>query len=117
MTAEAPIRPDSPDDRAPAFGEPWQARIFALVTRLCEDGRYDWDSFKVLLIDEIERNGAPDGADYYERWLAACERLVTDLGLLSADDLAVRKGHLAAHPPHPTSAVRGPIAVDPPRRT
>jgi nitrile hydratase accessory protein len=117
MIAGALTTPGTPDGQAPAFGEPWQARIFALVTRLCEDGRYDWDSFKVLLIDEIERHGAPDGSDYYERWLAACERLVTELGLLSADDLAERKGHLAAHPPHPTSAARGPVAIDPPRRT
>lgn len=104
-------------DGAPAFQEPWQARIFALVTRLCEDGRYDWERFKVLLIDEIERHGAPDGADYYERWLSAAERLIADMGLVSAADLAERKGHLAAHPPHPTHAAPGPVAVDPPRRT
>lgn len=104
-------------DGAPAFHEPWQARIFALVTRLCEDGRYDWERFKVLLIDEIEHHGAPDGTDYYERWLSAAERLVTDMGLVNAADLAERKGHLAAHPPHPTHAAPGPIAVDPPRRT
>ncbi len=101
----------------PAFSEPWQARIFALVTRLCEDGRYDWERFKVLLIEEIEQHGAADGADYYERWLCAAERLITGMGLLSATDLAERKGHLAAHPPHPTHAAPGPIAIDPPRRT
>ncbi len=112
----AAAHPDLPEG-TPSFHEPWQARIFALVTRLCEDGRYDWDRFKVLLIDEIERNGAPDGADYYERWLAAAERLITDMGLLSRDELAARKSHLADHPPHPTHAAPGPIAVDPPRRT
>ncbi|MDA1072459.1 MAG: nitrile hydratase accessory protein [Proteobacteria bacterium] len=111
---------DLPSDGAggsPSFGEPWQARIFALVARMCEDGRYDWESFKVLLIDEIERHGRTDGSDYYERWLAACERLVTGQGFVSAADLAERKAELAAHPPHPTSAAPGPIAIDPPRRT
>lgn len=108
--------PGMTGEATPVFSEPWQARIFALVTRLCEDGRYDWDSFKTLLIDEIGSNGAGDGADYYERWLAACERLITAQGLVTAEDLAGRKAQLAAHPPHPTSAAAGPIAVDPPRR-
>jgi len=102
---------------SPTFSEPWQARIFALVTRMCEDGRYDWDSFKVLLIDEIEHHGSADGSDYYERWLAACERLITGKGMISGADLAERKDALAAHPPHPTSAAPGPITIDPPRRT
>ena len=100
-----------------AFAEPWQARIFAVVTRLCDDGRYDWDAFKALLIDEVGRHGAPDGHDYYERWTAACERLLVERGLVGADELSLRKAHLAAHPPHPTHAAPGPLAVDPARRT
>ena len=80
MTTPHPRLPaDLPGDGAggsPSFGEPWQARIFALVARMCEDGRYDWESFKVLLIDELERHGRSDGSDYYERWLAALERLL-----------------------------------------
>ena len=115
MTPDAPVPAVGPDGSA--FAEPWQARVFALVTRMCEDGRYDWDAFKDLLIDEIERHGAPDGSDYYERWLAAGERLVTGAGLVEAAELARRKAELAAHPPHPTSAAPGPLTVDPPRRT
>jgi nitrile hydratase accessory protein len=106
-----------PDDGSgPVFQEPWQARIFALVSRMCMDGRYVWDEFKDLLIDEIQTNGAKDGSDYYERWLTAAERLVTSKGMTAPEELSQRKEHLAHHPPHPTTSAPGPIAVDPPRK-
>jgi len=104
------------DDGGPTFKEPWQARIFALVSRMYMDGRYAWDDFKDLLIDEIQTNGAADGSDYYERWLAAAERLVTAKGFAADEALAERKAHLAEHPPHPTTSEPGPIAVDPARK-
>ncbi len=106
-----------PDDGAgPVFMEPWQARIFALVSRMCMDGRYVWDEFKELLIDEIQSHGAEDGSDYYERWLAAAERLVTSKGMAAPEELSLRKEHLAHHPPHPTTSAPGPITVDPARK-
>jgi len=94
----------------PVFAEPWQARIFAVVSRLCQDGRFPWDDFKVRLIDEI---GTGDADDYYVHFLDACERLLADKGLVAADELAALKAHLAAHPPHPTASRPGPVAVDP----
>ena len=114
---DLPHPDELPGGTAPVFDEPWQARIFALVSGMCRDGRYDWEDFKALMIDEIGHHGDADGADYYERWLAACERLVTGKGMVTAAELAQRKAQLAAHPPHPTHAAPGPIAVDPPRRT
>ncbi|MBC6439822.1 MAG: nitrile hydratase accessory protein [Rhodospirillales bacterium] len=107
-----------PDDGSgPVFKEPWQARIFALVSQMYMDGQYIWDDFKHLLIDEIQTNGADDGSDYYERWLAAAERLVTAKGMAQTAALAERKAHLADHPPHPTTSDSGPIAVDPARKS
>lgn len=106
-----------PDDGSgPVFKEPWQARIFAVVSHMCMDGQYVWDEFKKLLIDEIQSNGAEDGSDYYERWLTAAERLVTSKGMAAPDELLARKEHLARHPPHPTTSGPGPIAVDPARK-
>ena len=104
------------DDAGPVFAEPWQARIFALVARLAMDGHCAWDDFQALLSDEIRARGAPDGSDYYRRWLAAAERLVAAGGLAGAEALGARKAHLARHPPHPTAARRGPIAVSPARK-
>ncbi len=119
-TAATPPRPileTSPDDGSdPVFEEPWQARIFALVCRMHMDGHCSWDDFKALLIDEIEANGSEDGGDYYERWLSAAERLTTAKGLTDRAALSSRKEHLARHPPHPTAAAPGPIAVDPAAR-
>lgn len=106
-----------PDDgRGPVFDEPWQARIFALVARLTMDGHCAWDDFKALLIDEIRERGAPDGSDYYRRWLAAAERLTAQTGMASGEALDARKAHLARHPPHPTAARPSPIAVFPARK-
>lgn len=116
MTPEALLAELPRAGDGPVFAEPWQARIFAVVARLCEEGHYPWDDFKALLIDEIAHHGAADGHDYYACWLAACERLVTQRGFVAADELAARKAHLAAHPPHQTHAAPGPVAVDPARR-
>ena len=109
------------DKHGPVFDEPWQARAFALVVRLCQDGQYEWDEFRRLLIAEI---GAADAADaagngktgYYDHWLAASEKLLGARGLLAQDDLAGRKAELAANPPEPTKAVPNPVHVDPGRR-
>ena len=106
------------DKDGPVFDEPWQARVFALVVRLCRDGRYEWDEFRRLLIAEI---GAADAAGdgetgYYDHWLAASEKLLGARGLLAQDDLAGRKAELAANPPEPTKAVPNPVHVDPGRR-
>ena len=101
------------DDGGPVFAAPWQARIFALVAQLATDGHCAWDDFKALLSDEIRARGAPDGSDYYQRWLAAAERLAAAGGMASAEALGARKAHLARHPPHPTAAPPGPVAVSP----
>lgn len=99
-------------DGGPVFAEPWQARIFAVVSRLCQDGRFPWDDFKQRLIGEI---GADDRSDYFVHFLEACERLLADKGLVAVGELAALKAHLAAHPPHPTTSMPGPVAVDPAR--
>jgi nitrile hydratase accessory protein len=100
---------------APVFAEPWQARIFAVVSRLCMDGRFPWDDMKRNLITEIGQGGEVDPTEYYVHFLNACERLLTSKGLLGVDELAALRAHLAAHPPHPTTSRPGPVTVDPAR--
>ena len=85
------------DQDGPVFDEPWQARVFAVIVKLCQDGRYDWSVFQQRLIDEV---GVADAArddvtGYYEHWLAAAD-----------------KAHVAVNRPHPTTAVPNPVAVD-----
>lgn len=103
------------DEDGPVFAEPWQARVFALIVQLHQDGRYDWNAFQRRLSAEVGAADAAhdDATGYYEHWLAAAEKLLVAEGLVSAHELAARKAHVAAHRPHPTTAVPNPIAIDP----
>ena len=112
---DAPFDEDIPRDaEGPVFAEPWQARAFAVVVRLCQDGHVEWDAFRLRLMAEI---AAADTAGdtttgYYEHWLAACEALLAARGVAQAGDLAARKMDIAAHRPAPTTAVANPVAID-----
>ena len=111
------------DRRGPAgpgdgrtFDEPWQARIFAMVNAMHGAGHYEWRAFQELLIDEIANHGAADGHDYYERWLAAAERLIIDRGFGERKELATIRQHLEDLPPPSTTSEAAPLAVEPARR-
>ena len=102
------------DSGGPVFAEPWQARAFAVVVRLCQDGHVEWDGFRQRLIAEIAAaDAAGDGeTGYWEHWLAACEALLAARGMADAGDLAARKAPIAANRPPPTRAVANPVAID-----
>jgi len=80
----------------PVFREPWEAQIFAIVVRMHEAGHFTWPEWAAALAEQIRRaqaGGDPDlGDTYYLHWLAAFERLVAAKGLVSAGELAARKG-------------------------
>lgn len=77
----------------PVFEEPWQSRAFGMVVALYEAGAYPWDDFKERLISEIAAD--PDGP-YYERWMAAFERVLADAGLVEPEAIAERAVEEAA---------------------
>jgi nitrile hydratase accessory protein len=84
------------DGDEPIFAEPWQAQAFALAVRLSADGHFTWKEWAAALADELAaavRRGEPDdnGSQYYQHWVAALERLVTERGLAAAPALAARK--------------------------
>lgn len=80
------------DDNEPVFNEPWQAQAFALAVSLIESGRFSWNKWAETLGDEMSRAAdhgiAEDGTAYYELWLRALERLVTQTGLLDDTELS-----------------------------
>jgi nitrile hydratase accessory protein len=89
------------------FAEPWQAQAFALAVRLSAEGHFTWAEWTAALAGEIEaaraRGEVDDGSRYYEFWLAALERLVTERGLADRSALAERKDAWAdayRHTPH-----------------
>lgn len=87
------------------FDAPWQSRAFSVAVTLADSGLCDWDDFRERLIGEIgewERSHGPgaEGWDYYACWLAALERLLTERGLLSADELAAAERRIAHEQAH-----------------
>lgn len=81
----------------PVFAAPWQSRAFGMVVCLHGQGLFQWDAFKVLLIDEIEHAGAGQrGEDYYEHWVAAFGRLLAQLGTVPAPALDTRAEDFAS---------------------
>lgn len=79
----------------PAFAEPWQARAFALVMKLSEQGYFSRKEWAAALAHELSCSAAhgvvDDGSRYYERWLAALETLAVEKGLTDHLTLGARK--------------------------
>jgi nitrile hydratase accessory protein len=71
------------------FHDPWERRAFAMAVSLCEQGFYQWDEFRDLLIAEIaasEQAAGPNPSpevlpSYYQSWLAALEKLLVKKGV------------------------------------
>lgn len=70
------------------FSEPWKAEAFAMVVALHERGVFSWAEWAERLSVEVKRpEAAADGSDYYERWVAALERLLAEKGLVGHDEV------------------------------
>ena len=110
------------DEGGPVFAEPWQAQAFALAVKLSEEGHFTWKEWAATLAGELkaaaDRGEPDDGSHYYEHWLAALERLVTERSLSSRDELQQRKDDWAdayRHTPHGTPVQLGKSRPDPDR--
>jgi nitrile hydratase accessory protein len=102
------------EKEGPVFAEPWEAQAFALAVKLSEAGYFTWTEWAATLGAELraaaERGEPDDGSRYYQHWLAALERLVTEKGLADRDALAERKQAWAEayrHTPHGDPVVLG----------
>ena len=95
-TAVPPVRdiPRIPTnaDAEIVFNFPWEAKAFALVVHLFQQGHYSWGEWTEQLSAEIKAAGAEDdGAKYYLLWLSAAEKLVARKALAGAGELKGRK--------------------------
>ena len=73
------------------FEEAWEGRVFGLATAMHAGQQFAWDEFRDRLIAEIaEADAHGDDSGYYERWLAAFERLLVEKGLLTQEELSAR---------------------------
>jgi len=112
------------DGDAPVFGEPWQARGFALVLALHERGLFTWTEWAQALAEQVAAAQAGGDADlgdtYYRHWVAALESLVAGKGASSAGELERYRqawDHAADRTPHgaPIELTAADFAADGPR--
>lgn len=95
------------DADGPVFHAPWQAHAFAMALKLHERGVFTWPEWAAALSEQIKRAQAAGDSDtgetYYDHWLAALERIVTEKGVTSAQALARYRDawdHAADRTPH-----------------
>ena len=92
--AELPRLPRD-EGGGPVFAEPWQAEAFALAVALSEQGYFSWKEWAAALGEELKASAArgepDDGSHYYNCWLAALERLVTQKQLSTLGTLRATK--------------------------
>jgi nitrile hydratase accessory protein len=83
------------DSAGPVFSAPWQAAAFAMTLALHERGLFTWSEWVAHLssaIGHAQATGDPGGDDmYYECWLTALERIVTEKGYVTVDALLQRR--------------------------
>lgn len=83
------------------FEAPWESRLFGVTLALCEAGRFEWEEFRRLLIEEIARADAATGGGstgYYACWHTAFERLLAAKGLCVGAEVDARVRALAERP-------------------
>jgi len=98
----------------PAFDEPWEAAVYAIMRASLGTGQYTLDEFRhgVERMDPAHylRSG------YYEHWLDGIARVLIEKGVVSGDELAARTAFFAERPDAPASAaVRAMPATPAPR--
>jgi nitrile hydratase accessory protein len=73
------------------FAAPWQGRAFGMAVALSQQDCYSWDEFRERLVAQIAGAEAEgDQSDYYERWLAAFEAMLSERGLVTQQELDER---------------------------
>lgn len=73
------------------FEDAWEGRIFGMAVAMADSQRYDWEEFRQRLIAEIgTADAAGSDSTYYQRWLAAFERLLLEKALVSPEELSAR---------------------------
>jgi nitrile hydratase accessory protein len=90
-----PLDDSSPDARAVAFAQPWQARAFAIAVLASRQGCFTWSEWTHALSRELRSvaDANPQGAAerYFDCWLSALQSLLIGKGALGQAELHERK--------------------------
>ncbi len=91
------------NDDGPVFQAPWEAQAFAMVVALHERGVFTWPKWSAALAREIAAARADESSGergrqkgYYDIWLAALERLLAEVDLISPDQRKIRRSQWEA---------------------
>jgi nitrile hydratase accessory protein len=86
------------DDNEPVFHSPWEAKAFAMVNHLAAKAHCSWSEWTDYLTAEITatEQDAPGSKAYYEQWMAACEKLLIEKGIIEAQAINQRVDDLIA---------------------
>ena len=83
------------------FEEPWQSRVFGVARVLCEQGRFEWDEFRLHLVRQIDawqHNNPNETYFYFDHFLAALTSLVAEKDICSAAELEEKTAQFEARP-------------------
>ena len=70
------------------FEAPWEGRAFGIAVALRDEGLYEWRDFRDRLVIEAARaQKEVQPPSCYEQWLAALEKLATERGFISQEEL------------------------------
>ncbi|MGF6999643.1 nitrile hydratase accessory protein [Paraburkholderia sp. GAS32] len=91
--------PDSPprSDGKLYFSRAWERKIYGLAMAMAKEGHFEWEAFRQNLIETIagwERapcEGQPNW-QYYECYLKAFEKVLSEHGILDVAELGLRIG-------------------------
>ena len=95
-TLPSPEMPN--EEHETVFNTPWEAKAFAIVNQLAALEHCTWPEWTQYLSSEIAatEKEAPGSTTYYEQWVMACEKLLSDKGLLDAQAIGKRIEELVA---------------------
>src|SRR5579875_455870 len=88
--------PVTVEEGEPVFHAPWERTVFAGFAQLAAQGIFNLDEFR----HAIERMGNARylTSSYYEHWLSAYETLLTEKGVIDAEELRRRASQLSEDP-------------------
>lgn len=112
LTEDAEVGPPRRNGEL-VFEAPWEGRAFGLAVALAEQGRFEWATFRALLVEETAAADRIEGAggvapSYYARWSRALERLLDLLGELGPGELDAAVAAGAGAPPDHGPGLTGP---------
>lgn len=84
------------DDPALKFAEPWEAKAFAIIVKLAEDGVITWPDWVACFSREVAKATAAQARgetpkSYYAQWLDAAETILVEKGVTSREQLFARR--------------------------